>query len=114
MGPVQGVRKTAVCVDPMMEKQTDHIFSPAKFAGHDHPRLVRIDVSTVVQQIVIRLVVVEENHRDTSGADVDDLACWNPRMESARRRKGTRPQGTAHHIVCSIPSPGATVLWWSG
>ena len=70
-----------MCVDPMMGKQTDHIFSPAEFTGHDHPRLVRVNITTVVEQVVVRLVVVEENHRDTSGADVHNLAYQNPRSE---------------------------------
>ena len=72
MGPGQRLKRE--CFETTT---TDHVFSSAEFTGHDHPRLVRVNISTVVKQIVVRLKVVEEDHGDASSADMHDLACRN-------------------------------------
>lgn len=105
MGPAQGAKK-AVSESPCAAKvddgkQTDHVFSPAEFTGHDHPRFIRVNVSAVVQQIVVRLIVVEEYHGDTSSVDVHDFACCDTKQN--KPVKGMRLNSKVALTIFSTP-----------
>lgn len=76
-----------------------YIFPAAQLVEHDHLGSVGILVPALVDQVFVRLKVIEKDHRDAGCVCIDDLACEG--VPSPTGDRGGADHSYTYHVLCT-------------